>query len=142
MTSASLGDTTWIRNDDLPFATELYTALRDCPEHLIESAKMFFFFEHLIKHHSLETLIASTMNSIAPRADKNMKDFFSVDLWYKRLDEVYDFKLGPALNAFSTIKQKDLMKGLDPPFLMDENGEKKKVLNTSGDNLFNEFISD
>ena len=54
-------------NDNL---TELFTALCDCPEHLIESAKMFFFFEHLIKHHSLDTLIASTINNIAPRAEK------------------------------------------------------------------------
>ena len=35
-------DTPWIRDDDLKFATELFTALRDCPENLIESAKMFF----------------------------------------------------------------------------------------------------
>ena len=126
-------------NDNL---TELFTALCDCPEHLIESAKMFFFFEHLIKHHSLETLTASTMNNIAPRADKNIKHFTSINLWYTRLDEIFDFELGAVLDAFSTTKQKGLMKGLNPPFLMDENGKKKKVPYTSGDNLFNKFISD
>ena len=82
------------------------------------------------------------MNNIAPRADKNIKDFSAVNLWYTRLDEIFDFELGAVLDAFSTTKQKGLMKGLNPPFLMDENGKKKKVPYTSGDNLFNKFISD
>ena len=131
-------DTPWIRDDDLEFATELFTALRDCPEHLIESAKMFFFFEHLIKHHSLETLIASTMNNIAPRADKNIKDFSAVNLWYTRLDGIFNFELAPVLDVFSTTQQQRSMRDSNPPFLthgtslIDEKQETKAVPNPSG----------
>ena len=96
---------------------ELFTILRDCPDHLIESAKMFFFFEHLIKTHSLETLIASTMNNIAPRADKNIMDSSSVNLWYTRLDEFFDFELGPVFDAISTSKQRGALRHMNPPFL-------------------------
>ena len=96
---------------------------------------MFFFFEHLIKHHSLETLIASTMNSIAPRADKNIKDISSVNLWYTRLDEIFDFELGAALEAFSTTNQQNLMKALKPPFLLDGKQEKKGMCHLSGDSV-------
>ena len=137
----SLDQTPWI-NDDPIIATELFTALRDCPEHLNESAKMFFFFEHLIKHHSLETLIASTMNNIKPRADKTINDFSSVNMWYRRLDEIFDFELDSALEAFSTSNQQISMRFLNPPFLMDEKKEKKNVSHLSGGNIFKKFIYD
>ena len=127
--------TPWI-DDDQMIATELFTALRDCPEHLNESAKMFFFFEHLIKHHSLETLIASTMNNIAPRADKSIKDFSSVNMWYRRLDEIFDFELDTALDGFSTTSQQMWMRMANPPFLMEEKNERKSLPHLSGCNIF------
>ena len=132
--------TPWI-DDDVMMVTALLTALRDCPEHLIESAKMFFFFENLIKHYSLQTLIASTMNNIAPRADKKIKDFSSVNMWYRRLDEIFDFELGSALEAFSTSTQQMWMKISNPPFMMEEMNERKSLPRLSGYNIFKRIFS-
>ena len=121
------GYTPWIRDDDLTFGMELYTVLHYCPSHLVESSKMFVFFEHLITHHSLKTLLAATMNSIAPRADKMIRDFSSINMWYKKLDNIYKFALGPLLATFSTTKQLGLLRTLTPPFLSDydQRGDKE-----------------
>ena len=106
---------------------ELYTVLHYCPSHLIESAKMLVFFEHLITRHSLKTLVAATMNNIAPRADKMIGDFSSMNMWYQNLDNIYKFALGPLLATFSTTKQLGLLKTLNPPFLSDydQQGDKE-----------------
>ena len=125
--------TPWIRDDDLAFGIELYTVLHSCPIHLVESAQMFVFFEHLITHHSLKTLVAATMNNIKPRADEKIQDFSSIDLWYQKLDEVYNFALGPVLAAFSTTKQLRTMRTLKPPFLMSVDNKDEDGQNCKGD---------
>ena len=99
----------------MAFGTELYSVLKDYSNTSIESAKMFIFFESLIMHHSLETLIASTVNTITPRAN-NVQDYSSINMWYNKLDDVFKFDLGPAIAIFSTTKQQDQMAVLGPPF--------------------------
>ena len=109
--------TPWIRDDDLALGIELLTILQDCSSHLVESVKMGFFFEDLITHHSLETVIASTMNSIRPRANKTMlEDFSSVNMWYNKLDDIFKFSLGDELSALTSTKQQRLLSDESPPF--------------------------
>ena len=117
----NIGYTSWIRENDMVFGIELYSVLKYCPSQLIESAKMFVFFEHLITHHSLETVIAATINNIAPRAGNWIQDFSSINMWYHKLDLIYNFDLGPALAAFSTTKEQEMLRKLKPPFLDDYN---------------------
>ena len=84
-----------------------------------ESAQLFVFFEHLITHYSIETVIAATMNNIAPRADKTIQDFSTINMWYNKLDEIYNLAFGPVLAAFSSSKQLMMLKRMEPPFLDD-----------------------
>ena len=109
--------TPWIRDNDIVFGFELYSILHYCSKNLGDAAKMFVFFEHLITHHSLETVIAATMNSIPPRADKRMQDFSSINMWYKQLDKIYNFALGPVQAMFSSTKELKILNKLKPPFL-------------------------
>ena len=51
------------------------------------------------------------------------------------MDEIFDFDLGAALEAFSTTNQQNWMKVLNPPFLMYGKKEKEGVHHLSGDSL-------
>ena len=111
----------WIYyDDDLPFGTELLTILRDCSSHTVESARMYFFFKQLIIQERLETVIASTMNSVAPKADKTVQeDLSSVNMWYNKLDDIFRFSLASALSPLSSTKQQRQLSTLKPPFWND-----------------------
>ena len=115
----NIGYTPWIRDNDVGFGIELYSVLHYCPNYVVDAAKMFVFFEHLLTHHSLETVIAATMNNIAPRADKRIKDFSSMNMWYIKLDKIFNFALGPVLATFSTTEQLEILTKMKPPFLDD-----------------------
>ena len=88
----------WIPEEDLAFGTELYSILQ-CPQQLVESVKLLALFESLLTNQSLNTVIAATMENIQPRAGDNIKDFTSVNMWYERLDERFNFQ-HPSLADF------------------------------------------
>ena len=108
----------WIPEEDLRLGTELFSALHNCPEHLIEAAKLSKLFESLITNENLNTVVAATMHNIQPRAGDNIKDFTSINMWYQRLDERYNFSFGPNILPLMTTAS---LEALDPPFLRNYN---------------------
>ena len=107
----------WIPEEDLAFVTELYSALQYCPGNLVESAKLSVLFESLLTNHSLNTVVAATMENIQPRAGDNIKDFTAINMWYERLDERYSFSLGSTILPLLTSDNFTTLANLDPPFL-------------------------
>ena len=61
------------------------------------------------------------MHNIQPRAGDNMKDFTAIDMWYERLDERYNFSLGPAILPLLTSKNLTQLAALDLPYLKNYN---------------------
>ena len=116
----------WISEEDLRLGTELYSAL-SCPAKLVEAAKLSKLFESLIINENLSTVVAATMHNIQPRAGDNIKDFTAIYMWYQRLDERYNFSLGPVLLSMLDSKSIQDLVLLEPPFLEELN----KVINAS-----------
>ena len=110
---------TSVPEEDLAFGIQLYAAIHSCPDHLVEAAKIFHFFETLISNKTLNTVVAATMQNIQPNADENIKDFTAVNIWYERLDERYNFSLGPVVLPLLTSDSLERLKSLDPPYLKD-----------------------
>ena len=75
-------------DDDIAFGIQLYSVVHYCPDHLVEAAKLFHFFENLIYNHSLDTVVVATMNTIQPKASDSIKDFAAVNMWYERRKNV------------------------------------------------------
>ena len=92
----------WIPEEDLILGTKLLAVILHCPDHLVEAAKLSFFFKTLLTNHSLETVVAATMNSIQPRAGDTILDFSTVNMWYDRLDQMYNFSIFLILTALYT----------------------------------------
>ena len=107
----------WIPEDDLAFGTELYTALHDCPGKLIEASKLSTMFESLLTEHNMNTVVAATMENIQPRAGDNIKDFTAINMWYERLDERYNFSLGPNILPLMNSENMKQLKTLTPPYM-------------------------
>ena len=115
----------WMSDDDLALGIELFSALHYCPEMLIEKAKMLMLFESLITNENLNTVVAATMHNIQPRAGDNIKDFTAINMWYQRLDERYNFSLGPNILPLLATFGRHQIEMLNPPFL-------KQHINESG----------
>ena len=111
----------WIPEEDLAFGTELYSILQ-CPQQLVESAKLSALFESLLTNHSLNTVVAATMENIQPRAGDNIKDFTAINMWYERLDERYNFSLGSNILPLLTSDNLRQLGTLDPPYLQHHKG--------------------
>ena len=106
-----------ISDEDIELGLELYSYLHYCQRGVVESAELSVFFEMLLTNHSLETLVASTMNNLQPRVGENVKDLAAMNLWFKELENKLNLSLGSLLvSLFSTT---DLIKldQLEPPFL-------------------------
>ena len=106
-----------ISDEDIELGLELYSYLHYCQRGVVESAELSVFFEMLLTNHSLETLIASTMNNLQPRVGENVKDLAAMNLWFEELENKLNLSLGSLLvSLFSTT---DLIKldQLEPPFL-------------------------
>ena len=67
----------------------------------------------------MNSVVAATMENIQPRAGDNIKDFTSINMWYKRLDQRYNFSLGPAILPMLTTDNLMHLTMLDPPYLVD-----------------------
>ena len=111
----------WIHEEDLAFGTQLYTTLCQCPGKLVEAAKLSAFFDSLLTSQNLNTVVAATMHNIQPRAGENIKDFTAINMWYKRLDERYNFSLGSNVLPLLTTDNLTTLAGLNPPYLSDYN---------------------
>ena len=74
-------------------------------------------FEFLITNHNLNTVVAATMHNIQPRAGDNIKDFTAINMWYQRLDERYNFSLGPNILPLMATYNLTKLRALDPPYI-------------------------
>ena len=112
-----IGFNGWVPEDDLKLGGKLLLMVTICPAHLIEAAKLSVLFEALINYFGLDTLITATINSVQPRAGGSIKDFTSSNMWFQRLNQKFNFSLGPFLEALSTSEQLTRLQKLHPPFL-------------------------
>ena len=112
----------WISEEGLRLGTELFSAIHYCPETLIEAAKLSKLFESLITNENLNTVVAATMHNIQPRAGDNIKDFTAINMWYQRLDERYNFSLGPNILPLMTTDSLIKLTDVESPFLQKYNG--------------------
>ena len=80
---------------------------------------MSLFVEHLLAKHNLNTLVAATLHSIQPKADKSTLDFAAVNMWYERLDKRYNLSFGPVILPLVTTEHLTQLAKLDPPYLKD-----------------------
>ena len=96
--------------------SELYSVL-SCPAQLVEAYKLSKLFESFINKENLNTVVAATMHNIQPRAGDNIKDFTAINMWYQRLDERYNFSLGPNILPLMTTDSLAQLEALHPPFL-------------------------
>ena len=113
----------WVPEEDLIFGLELYFSIHMCSYNLIaETAKLSVFFESLLTNHSLNSVVAATMQNIQPRAGDNIKDFTAINMWYERLDERYNFSLGPNILPMLTSDNLTQFEVLDPPYLRHNKG--------------------
>ena len=122
-----------VHQEDVEFAKELYSVVLFCPDHLVEAAKLSTLFESLLADQNLRTIVAATMQNIQPRAGDNIKDFTSINMWYKRLDERYNFSLGPVILPLLTSDNLTQLAALDPPYLKNYNAS---VQEDSYDSVF------
>ena len=68
-------------------------------------------------NHSLETLVASTLNNIQPRVGDKLDDLTAMNMWFEYLDKKLNFSLGPLLVGLSSTSKLKKLQELDPPFL-------------------------
>ena len=108
---------TWVTDEDIAFGTQLFAAVHYCPSHLVEAAKLYHFFDNLISSQSLNTVLAATFNTVQPRAGDSIKDFTAVNMWYQRLEERYNFSLGPNILPMLSSNELDQLTSFDPPYL-------------------------
>ena len=62
---------------------------------MIEASKLSVFFEFLIENHNLRTVLASTALNVEPRSGNMINNFATINMWFERLSERYNFSLGP-----------------------------------------------
>ena len=84
---------------------------------MVEAAKLSVFFVKLLTDHSLETLVASTLNNIQPRVGDKLDDLTAMNMWFEYLDKKLNFSLGPLLVGLSSTSKLKKLQELDPPFL-------------------------
>ena len=111
----------WVSDDYLVIlGFKMYAAITYCPGNQDEAGRLSLFFESLLtNNHSLSTIVAATVNSLQPVAGDNIKDFSTLNMWYKELDARYNFSLGPTVIALSNKKQLEELANLDPPYMED-----------------------
>ena len=124
-----------ISDEDIELGLELYSYLHYCQREVVESAELSVFFEMLLTKHSLETLVASMMNSLQPRVGENVK---AMNLWFIELENKLNLSLGSLLVSLSATTDLIKLDQFEPPFL----GRNKSSLtlclfeNDCGDLLF------
>ena len=59
----------------------------------------------LLSDHSLETLVASTLNNLQPRVGDKLDDLTAMNMWFEHLDKKLNFSLGPLVAGLSSTSQ-------------------------------------
>ena len=102
----------------LPEVLEAFSLLYFCPpHHLVEAVKLGVFYENLLEHENLRTVVMATMNNIMP--DNQFENMNLLHEFFNELDKEYNFKIGPALIALSSASQLKQLAQLDLPYLAD-----------------------
>ena len=106
-------------DEDLELCLEFYSYLHYCQSQVVEAAQLSIFFEDLLTNHNLGTLVASTMNNLQPRVGDNLTDLTAMNMWFERLDKMYNFSLGPVILPLLKTDNLTQLAKLDPPYLKD-----------------------
>ena len=106
-TSETTGSDLNITEADLNGAVELFSILHFCsPPHLIEAVSLGHFFLELLSEQSMETFVAALLKTINDHPDNKLLHSF-----YDKLDNHYNFSLGPLVMVLSNSAQlKQLVK--------------------------------
>ena len=97
---------------------------------MIEAAKSSILSESLITNENLNTVVAATLHNIQPRAGDNIKDFTAINIWYQRLDDKYNFSLGPKILPLMNYDSLKQLKTLEAPFLKTTNQRTNNMQST------------
>ena len=63
------------------------------------------------------TTVAATMHNIQPRAGSRIQEHTSMNMWYKYLDQRYNFSLGSAIFSLFTTYELEQLISLETPIL-------------------------
>ena len=109
-------DKFWIPEEDSSFGIALYSAIY-CPKHIVEAVRLSVFYQHILMERNLNSVVATTMHNLQPMTKDTIADFTAINMWYDRLDQRYNFSLGPEI--LGLLKSNDLAEiaKLDPPYL-------------------------
>ena len=114
----------------LPEVLEAFSLLYFCPpHHLVEAVKLGVFYENLLEHENLRTVVMATMNNIMP--DNQFENMNLLHEFFNELDKEYNFMLGPALITLSSASQLKQLAQLDLPYLADYKDLINKCINDS-----------
>ena len=113
----------WVPEEEIALVMELYMYLQYCESQILEAAQLSVFFDTLLANETLETLVVSTLQNMQPRSKGDVKDFSAINMWYRQLDQTYNFSLGPVIMALSTTEEVEELTELDAPYLMDYCGQ-------------------
>ena len=102
----------------LPEVLEAFSLLYFCPpHHLVEAVKLGVFYENLLEHENLRTVVMATMNNIMP--DNQFENMNLLHEFFNELDKEYNFMLGPSILALAATPQLRQLAKADFHFLED-----------------------
>ena len=111
--------------EDLLLAFDIYALLQICPpDHVVEAARLGAFYQDLFDTHNLRTVAFATMNNM--RNGLNIQSIDLVRELFGRLDQVFNFSIGPLVVALSTYDQIEQLQNQSLPFLNTEEFVKHK----------------
>ena len=87
--------------------------------HLVDAVKQGFFFVQMLTADSMRTVALATMHMMKPEDINKNENINLVYEFFDRLDDEYDFQLGPTLLSLSSNLQLQQMSKLDLPYLRD-----------------------
>ena len=70
------------------------------------------------------------MHNIQPKAGDNIKDFTGINMWYQRLEERYNFSLGPNILPLMNSDSLNRLRTLKVPFMKTVNQMTKDMKST------------
>ena len=103
---------------DFQLVLQIFSLLRFCPtSHLVNAVKVGLFFQQLLDNHSMRTVVLTLMNMIKPGEIGRNENINLLYELFNKLDDEYDFQLGPTLLSLSSTSQIRQMSKLDLPYL-------------------------
>ena len=115
--------------NDMQLAIEIFSLLHFCPSALlVDAVKLGLFFEELLEMHSMRTVVMAIMIAIKPEAVSTNESIRLLYEFFNKLDDEYDFQLGPTLLSLSSASQLEQMLKLDLPYLKEHKQMIRKCL--------------